>query len=232
MGVSTFEGEPVEDEFSVKVGGAGKALVDRMTAAEKYLSTDVPAVIASDYEKLKIVGSCGAATKEGRAECPFDASNWQYTADDQTHAAAGLLRGSKVAAYGALLPAKYKAWRLPLSKNKTANKKYAGRAFVQCFYPFKDEPETGQVAVPESPFEDGDYQVTALGHLTGKGTIDDRYKMDVPAESVTNPLFGTGSGELGVNKEEFFSRFYSNPEKDLHFPERDTPTGWDLNLCG
>jgi hypothetical protein len=231
IGVSTFEGEPVEDEFSVKVGQAGKALVDRMTAAEKYLSTDVPAMIASDPERLKIVGSCGAPTKEGRADCPFDASNWQFTSDDQTHAAAGLLRGSKVTAYGALLPAKYQAWRLPPSKNKTAAK-YAGRTFpVDCYYPFKDEPETGQVAVPESAFEDGDYEITALGYLTGRGTLEDRWKMHVPEASVTNPLFGTGSGELGVNKEEFFSRFFPSRDPLPHYPEDSTPTGWDIFGC-
>ncbi len=231
MGVSTFGGEPVEDAYSVKVGQAGKALVDRMTAAEHYLSTEVPETVASDYEKLKIVGSCGSPLKEEQAACPFNASDWHFTSLDQTHAAAGLLRGSKVAAYGALLPAKYKAWRLPFSKYKAANKKYAGRAFLECFYPFKDEPETGQVAVPESAFEDGDYEVTALGNRTGGGLIDDRYKMEVPLASVTNPLFGAGSGELEINKEEFFSRFFPSPETNLHYPDRDTPTGWDLNLC-
>ena len=200
---STIDGEPVEEPFAVKAADAGKALVERMTAAEHYLSVDVPEVVASD---------------------------WQYTSLEQEHAAAGLLRGSKVAAYGALLPAKYKAWQLPPGKHKEANKNFAGVTFpffgLDCHYPFADEPERGQVAIPKSAFQDGDYQITALGYLTGEGTITDRWKMHVPLASVTNPLFGTGSSELEINKEEFFSRFFPSPNTNLHYPERDTTTGW------
>ncbi len=229
---ATIGGEPVEDPYPVKAAKVGKALVDRMTAAEHYLSTEVPEVISSNYEKLKIVGSCGSPLVREQAACPFKASDWQYTSLDQTHAGEGLLRGSEVAAYGALLPAKYGAWRLPVSRHKEANKKYAGRVFLQCFYPFADEPGSGQVAVPQSAFEnDADYQITALGYLTGQGTLKERWEMNVPRTSITNPLFGSGSGELEVNKEEFFSQFFPSPDPLAHYPERDTVTGWDLNLC-
>jgi hypothetical protein len=228
---ATIGGEPVEEPLEVKAAEAGKALVERMTAAEHYLSVDVPEVVSSDYEKLKIVGSCGSPLAREQAACPFKASDWQYSRLDQEHAAAGLLRGSKVAAYGALLPVKYNAWRLPLSKHKEANTKFAGRAFAECFYPFAHEPETGQVAIPKSAKTDGDYQITALGYLTGRGLINERSDMHVPLASVTKPLFGTGSGELAVNKEEFFSRFFPSPNTELRFPEQTTPTGWDISLC-
>ena len=102
---------------------------------------------------------------------------------------------------------------------------------MQCFYPFADEPETGQVAIPKSADENGDYQITALGYLTGKGLVNDRWEMHPPPASVTNPLFGTRSGELEINKEEFFSRFYPSRDSLPHYPERDTLTGWDLGLC-
>ncbi|HEY3947354.1 MAG TPA: hypothetical protein VGL78_19165 [Solirubrobacteraceae bacterium] len=228
---ASIGGEPVEDTFDVKVSEAGDALEKRMTAAQHYLSVEVPEVVASDYKKLEIVGSCGSPLVKQQVACPFNPSDWSYTSLDQTHAAEGLLRGSKVAAYGALLPAKYHAYELPVSKHKEANKKYAGRVFVQCFYPFADEPETGQVAIPKSADENGDYQITALGYLTGKGLVNDRWEMHPPPASVTNPLFGTRSGELEINKEEFFSRFYPSRDSLPHYPERDTLTGWDLGLC-
>jgi hypothetical protein len=50
--------------------------------------------------------------------------------------------------------------------------------------------------------------------------------MQVPDASVTDPLFNTGSGNLGLNKEAFFDRFFPQPNRDWHYPERDTRTGW------
>jgi hypothetical protein len=226
-------GEPVENSFAVKTGEVGKELVDRMTAAESYLSVELPQVISSDYTKLKIVGSCASPLAKDHADCPFTPSDWQYTSDDQKDAAHGLRDSSRVAIYGALLPAKYTAWNLlPLSKHLTANTDFAGRAGLACFYPFKDEPSNGQLAVPQDADADGFYKVTALGFLTGDGTLTDRWQMHVPTAALVDRLFGSGSGDLAVNKEAFFDRFFGGHQQSgLHYPERDTPTGWNLSLC-
>ena len=220
--------EPIEHPFPVKTGEVGKKLAERMSLAQELLTIDLPNVIASDYQKLKTVGECADTTAPDHNACPFKAKDWQYTPDDQKAAAEGLKDSSSVAVYAALLPAKYEAWQLPPSKNDTANKNFAGRATFGCFYPFANEPDTGQVAVPQELF--GDKQITALGFLTGTGLINDRYEMHTPAASVTDPLFGPGKEQLGINREEFFARFFV-PRTGLHYPERDTPTGWDLALC-
>jgi len=220
--------EPIENAFPVKTGEVGKQFAERMSLAQELLTTDLPNVIASDYRTLKTVGECADTTAPDHTECPFKSKDWQYTPDDQKAAAEGLKDSSSVAVYAALLPAKYQAWELPASQNDTANRHFAGRATFGCFYPFAAEPDTGQIAVPQELF--GDKRITALGFLSGAGVIYDRYEMHTPAASVTDRLFGTGKGQLGINREEFFARFFV-PKAGLHYPERDTPTGWDLALC-
>ena len=229
--------EPLGNSFTVKTGEVGNQLAKRLSLAQNALATEVPAVIASDYYKLKTVGECVDTTAPDHNQCPFKPKDWQFTPNDQRQAAEGLRVGSEVAVYAALLPAKYQLYKLPVSDNQEANKKYAGRAGFVCFYPFKTEPDTGQTAVPAGPGEQnpitspGPWQINALGFLTGSGRIDERWDMQLPAGSVTNPLFGTGKGELGINREEFFSRFFPPPDTLPHYPEATTPTGWDVFPC-
>ena len=224
--------EPLESPFPVKASEVGKKLAERMSLAQDALTTDVPNAIAADYQKLKTVGECVDNTAPDHSECPFKPKDWQFTPDDQKEAAEGLKKSSMVAVYGALLPVKYQVWKLPPSRHEKANENFSGRATFACFYPFEHEPATGQIAIPlgEHPATT-DYQISALGFLTGTGVIDNRWEMHTPEASVTNPLFGNGAGELGINQEQFFSRFFSSTSELTHYPERDTPTGWDVFLC-
>ncbi len=228
--IASINGERVEEPFEVPVADAGDALAKRLEAAQTFLTSQLPNVIASDYDRLKTVGACGSELVSIQADCPFDLRDWQYTQDDQRAAAKGVEESAKIAAYGALLPVKYTAWLLPQSPHTDANNRFAGRPIPvigECFYPFATEPASAQFAKPiyrRIPFYNDDrWEITALGYLTGSGKLSDRWDMHVPDGSVTDELF-----HLGVNKEEFFDRFFFPGARLEHFPEDTTPTGWDL----
>jgi hypothetical protein len=228
-----LQNEPALDDFPASVGEAGKLLADRLTAAQTQLTTQYANAIVSDYARLKTVGSCASVIASDWAGCPFDHSGWQYTQDDQRNAAVGLRDSAQVQAYGALLPAKYTAWTLPVNSRTTANDAFAGLLYFKCWYPFGASPASAQMAKPITPQVvssrgTATYEITTLGYLTGQGLIGNDWVMHVPDASVTNPLFNTGTGNLGVNQEEFFDRFFPEQSRtrDWHYPERDTRTGW------
>jgi hypothetical protein len=219
------------DDFQVKVGEAGQALADRFTTAQTVLTTQYPNALASDYARLKTVGACASLIASEWANCPFNHADWQYTQDDQSNAARGLRASGQAEAYGTFLPVKYQGWALPVNPRTTANDAFAGLVYFHCWYPFSASPASAQSARPITPRVlphrgEATYEITGLGYLTGGGKLGDEWVMQVPDASVTDPLFNTGSGNLGLNKEAFFDRFFPQPNRDWHYPERDTRTGW------
>ena len=232
MEVAKVEGESAGDNFHVKVGEVGEAFADRLAATQSLLTRQLPDAIAADYGRLKTVGACSAPTRVEWAECPFDHEAWEYTQSDQGAAAKSLLTSSEAAAYGAIVPAKYEAFELPIQTYRRATD-FAGLTFPQiCHRPFADSPASAQYARPifrqiGVPDEDKreTWIVSALGHLTGAGTVGDRYKMEVPSAGLTNRMFGDGRGQLNLDPEDFFSRGFT-PVTDLHYPYRDTKTKW------
>lgn len=233
MDLAAINGVPVSAEPQIKttVAKAGKALAERLERTQNLLTTQLPNVIASDYARLKAVGSCGSPIALNWPECPFDPKAWQYTSEDQMRAASTMLPATEAQAFGTLLPAKFEAWVLPLSPYTSANDRFAGLPLSGCEYPFGNAPLSSQLAKPLyrtiPTYADDRWEITALGYLTGAGTIDKRWVMHTPAAAVTDRLFGSGRGQLGLDKEQFFDTYFSTNRRTLdHYPERDTRTGW------
>ncbi|HEX7072214.1 MAG TPA: hypothetical protein VF190_15485, partial [Rhodothermales bacterium] len=222
----------LEEEFDAPVGQVGKALVDRMTQAEKLLTDQIPKVIVSDYAKLRTVGACASIEAVVQQNCPFDHADWQFTDDAQHKAAAVLRKSSEISSYGAMLPGKYVTYTLPWSQNKTANDRFGGAAFdfIRCYRPFHKSPASAQLAKPITPPGPGaTYEISTLGFLTGSGVVGDVYDMNPPPASITDHLFGDGESDLNADQESFFRDFLS-PSRTLEgFPYKDVKPQWWKN---
>lgn len=233
---ASSEGKPVGEPFKAKVGEMGIQLGKRLEAAEALLAEQLPDEVASDYGRLMTAGSCASNIAKEWKNCPYEHSGWQYTQEDQRTAAQSLATTSEAAAYSAVLPARYDAFELPIN-TETQARLYSGLTFlVICHWPFGHSPASSQFARPifrdiGNQFEPvkETWTVTALGYLTGKGLTADPWKMHLPPANATNRLFGTGKGELGVNREAFFDRSF-NATTLPHFPLGGSKTGW-LSRC-
>ncbi len=236
MEVAKIDGESAENDFRVKVGRVGEEFTARLAATQSLLTRQVPDAIASDYGRLKTIGTCSAPTRVEWAECPFAHGAWEYTQNDQEAAARSLLTSSEAAAYGAIVPAKYKAFELPIQTYRQA-RTFAGLTLgVVCHWPFGDSPAGAQYARPvfrqvgnldENLRET--WIVTALGDLEGAGTITSPYRMKVPAADVTDQIFGDEKGQLNLDPEDFFAHNF-HAVTDLRYPLQNSPTGW-LSRC-
>jgi hypothetical protein len=229
-----LDGEPVGGEFQSTVAEVGKELADRLGAAQSMLLRQVPDIVAADYGRLRTVGTCTAAVAAERASCPDGQGSWQLTQDDQQRVSKALETAAESSAYEAILPAKYTAYDLPVSAYADASG-YHGYTYggTYCYYPFHDLAKNGQLVrrIYEPMGGNFDtYQVTALGFREGKGTFSDRYRMMVPTAALLDHLFGTKKGQMGLNQERFFVESFRAPGTLDHFPELDTPMGWD-NKC-
>jgi hypothetical protein len=245
--------DSAEDQFSSKASQVGKDLATRLEKGQALLQKQLPNVISADYGKLRTVGSCGSDDPKLTADCPFDRADWQITGDDQTNASKALSLGTSYWAYSALLPARYTLWSLPSWWKTSADGQFYGLAHF-CFLasgcaPFDGLPASAQVAKPiyrniptyshrvtqEGPNltwtnHGEDWQIYALGYLTGSGTLSDRWEMHFPKQNggsppVTDALFKPPPAGLGVDPEQFFDRYF-NPQPLNHYPERDTYTAW------
>jgi len=250
--------EPAENEFQSRADELGSKLADRLVAAQDMLTRQFPNAIAADYAKLKAVGSCTSTDPADWADCPFDHADWQFTQDDQANAAKALIPGVQTWAYGSLLAARYNLYVLPLwwQRNVTKPDQFVGDVFPFTAHPFDGLPDSAQVAKPiyrnlpdyshqthripphgldrdQRWISIGEnWQLYALGYLTGEGVIRDRWVMHHPAAEVTNPIFKpVGEGGLAADKETFFDRYFE-PKKLAHYPEKDTPTGWCQDHIG
>jgi hypothetical protein len=224
-------GESTGGEFKSTVAEVGKDLAERLGAAQSLLLRQVPDVVAADYGRLRTVGICTAPVVTEQAGCPDGQGSWQLTQDDQKRISTALETAAEGDAYATILPAKYTAYDLPVSTWSDAGV-YHGFTYggTYCYYPFHDLPKNGQLVrriyEPMGPYYDT-YQVTALGFLEGNGTFNDRYRMMVPSAGLLDHLFGTKEGQLGLNQERFFVESFRVPGTLDHFPELDSPVGWE-----
>ncbi len=235
--------EDADVEFTSRADDVGVELAKRLQGAQDTLTTQFANVIASDYDKLKTVGLCGALDPA----CPGGADPWQFTTDDVTKAGIALRVAMQVSFYAALIPARYTTWALPDSGYTKANAHFVGRNIAGDHCPFSEEPDSAQIAIPvkpdipqnrsggpgaKPPFTT--WRVRAIGQLTGAGAIVDPYIMKTPDASIGDRLFrpldpsgnidkpGTG---LGVYKEGFFDVYL--PSDTLRdYPYIDTETRW------
>ncbi|HEX6116139.1 MAG TPA: hypothetical protein VFY99_03495 [Solirubrobacterales bacterium] len=230
-------GPDVGEKFSVTAGNVGAQLATRMKTAQDTIKKQMFAVIAADYRKLRTVGLCTSLPDQ----CPdAPSSDWKVTTTEQTSAEQAVTDGAKVAVYTALLPTKYQLWHFDPSPNRTTTwrgvsggqvHQPAGQNLGGWWCPFHNSPESGQVSYPVlrdlgSPSGDLDtWQVAALAHRTGTGSLTDHYKMELPEAAMTDPLFTT----LGVDKETFYRRAYGDLTGGpvfRTFPENDSQTRW------
>ncbi|MGH2994500.1 MAG: hypothetical protein ACRDL1_13340, partial [Solirubrobacterales bacterium] len=244
--------EPADDDFQVRADDVGAALVRRLGAAQDMLSRQLPNTIAADYGKLKTVGACASDDPTEWPSCPFDHSDWQYTGVDQVNAAKALRPATQIWAYGALLPARFTAYRLPPFWPTKVNPLFHGVTFFGGpWEPFDGLPDSAQMAKPiyrnipsythRVEWTGGihtdslawvnhgeTWQITALGRILpdGEGTALKPWQMEHPEATVTDPLFNpVTKGGLGVDPETFFDRNFVPKTLD-HYPEQDTLTGW------
>lgn len=111
------QGAPSDDEFKTRADRLQGDLVARLVSTQDTLA-EMTKVIAADYEKLKTVGTFGGcvATDEG---CPRE---WQFTEPDRRSATRVLQASIESSAYQSLVPAKFTAFKLPLSPNRDGKK--------------------------------------------------------------------------------------------------------------
>jgi len=236
VAAASSEGKPVGEPFKVKVDEMGEQLGKRLEAAEALLAEQLPDAIASDYGRLMTAGSCASNIAEEWKNCPYEHSGWEYSQEDQRTAAQSLVTTSEAAAYSSILPAKYNAFELPIN-TETQARLYSGLTFlVVCHWPFAQSPASSQFARPVfreigNQFEEINetWTVTALGYLTGKGITTEAWRMHVPPPEATDTLFGTGKGELGLNREDFFDRSFRATTLP-NYPLGKSETGW-LSRC-
>ncbi len=239
--------EPAEDDFQTRADKLGDELAKRLQASQATLNRGLPNMVASDYSKLKAVGSCASTDPKDWPNCPFEHVDWQYTQQDQANAAGSLLPAGRTWAYSELLPARYNAYRLPKwwRKRVGGNEQFYGiTGFTEIkWYPFESIPASAETALPlwrNMPgyghrialTNDGwasygeTWQIVALGYLSGEGTLTSPWVMHYPEEDVMKPLFEeVDKGGLGADREYFFVHSF-NPKSLDHYPERDTLTGW------
>jgi hypothetical protein len=251
--LAEVNGKPAVDRFQSRADEVGVKLADRMAAAQGTLSHQLPNTIAADYGKLRTVGACASSDPSDWSSCPFEHNDWQFTQDDQSNAAKALRAATKVWAYGALLPARYNAYKLPLwwRRKVNDNNEFFGLTVAGRFSPFAGLPDSAQMAKPiyrNIPTYDHSidvrngqwtthgetWEITALGYLKqGDGTAFNPWVMGYPDAKAIDPLFNPVSqGGLGIDAETFFDRSFPNRVTDLHYPERDTPTGWCAGPAG
>jgi hypothetical protein len=224
--------------FSTKVAQLGSQMEDRLVATKNTLTQQFADIIVSDYAKLRTVGLC---TVPGTT-CPAgDYSTWDITKQsDLNHQAQTLQYALESSFYSSVVAAQYKAYVMPPSRNTNLTY-FAGRDLLLrdvCFW--KPEPKSDQIAVTVSP---GVSQISALGYITGDGTVPKPYVMHYLRANVPDKMFGPidpaldiNRGGLGVNKEAFFLATAQRVPAPDYFPlgksgiQEPPDTGWRSSL--
>ena len=231
------EGTEAGSEFKVTAAEVTSTVARSLRASLDTLQNQMVGVIASDYTKLKTLGICSHLDT---STCP-DAGQWQLTHSDQS-AAEKLIRNSiRTTLYTALLPAKYQAWRMPISANRSTNwngSQAAGQDITGWHCPFHDSPDSAVFAYPVQPdlrnpgSQYDQWQVIAYAYETGAGTLGSPYVMNLPPAKVTDPLFQPVTNDgLGIgltSAEPFYRQAFGNANTDGfdHFPLTDSSTRW------
>jgi hypothetical protein len=229
------------DSFEAKTDAVGTELAKRLDAIQAFLTNQVPNIIAADYDKLKLVGGCflGNAT-----ECPNPLSQWEITNAGLNEAAKAVKAAAEINFWGVLLGSKYIAYQLPWSRFTEPGKHFVSGTFFDLRCPFAGE--TGSLGILARPIHrditqgaestHNVWEIWALGHITGAGTLSDPYLMNYPRADLPARVFGEPSpsgnideGGLGVYREAFFRQYFQI--KDFgRYPLRDSPLGrWDIS---
>ena len=171
-------------------------------------------IIVSDYDKLKTVGTLGGCSSTS-ANCPPE---WQFSQRDQQQASAAAYKSIESEFTQELMRLAFPAYTLnPRGNHRAPNGQVSndakdfpcfGRGFLPAFYPFRNEPDNGQVALlQEAPDQ---YDVLALGNLSNLSIIPINLDPNMPPRAVLGRMFAPldktldpRAGGLGINKADF-----------------------------
>jgi hypothetical protein len=183
-------------------------------------------IIVSDYDKLKTVGTLGGCSSTA-ANCPPE---WQFSQRDQQQASAAAYKSIESEFDQALMRLAFPAYTLnPRANHHNANGQESnnardfpcfGQGFLPTFYPFRNEPDNGQVALLQELHGrvrlNGDdlpdrYDVLALGNVSNLSILPP-FNLDpnTPPPNVLDRMFAPlaktldpRAGGLGINKADF-----------------------------
>ena len=182
-------------------------------------------IIVSDYDKLKTVGTLGGCSSTS-ANCPPE---WQFSQRDQQQASAATYKSIESEFSQELMRLAFPAYTLnPRGNHRAPNGQVSndakdfpcfGRGVLPAFYPFRNEPDNGQVALlqelhgkptPAANFTSERYDVLALGNLSDLSIIPINLDPNMPPRAVLGRMFGPldktldpKAGGLGINKADF-----------------------------
>ncbi len=225
----SVKGEPSNAEFETRADALQGEFVNRLVSVQDTLG-EMTKVIASDYEKLKTVGTLGGCVSTAES-CPRE---WQFSDPDRRRVTQALQVSLESAAYQSLVPARFDAWRLPVSKNQDgqnfncfvgSSNPYNPNGGSQ-FAPFKDFPDRGFLAKPltREPNEPGKdrWQVLVLSRLTRvKGFLGiEVSKLAPPTSKIVNRMFDPidrndpNQGGLGLRPDIVFETAFNQRTLD------------------
>jgi hypothetical protein len=222
-------GQTAGESYEAKTDALGTALAERLEGIQSFLTNEVPNIIADDYQKLRLVGSCFLGDS---SMCPNPISQWQITNVGLNEAAKAVKAAAEINFWGVLLSSKYVAFRLPPDNRISPGKHFISGDFYDLRCPFVGEsgsygiyPQPRFIAVdagPRNPYDR--YQIWALAYKSGAGTLFDGYKVHWPRGDLTARVFGTpdssgdlNRGGLGVYPEAFILQYFHIEDFD-HYP--------------
>jgi hypothetical protein len=171
-------------------------------------------IIVSDYDKLKKVGTLGGCSSTS-ANCPPE---WQFSQRDQQQASVAAYQSIESEFSQELMGLAFPAYTLnPRGNHRAPNGQESnnakdfqcfGRGVLPAFYPFRNEPDNGQVALLQEPPDR--YDVLALGNLSNLSIVPFNLDPNMPPRAVLDRMFGPldktldpRAGGLGINKADF-----------------------------
>jgi hypothetical protein len=221
-------GEEQASEINDTVDRLKLDVVTRLVIAQSTFRS-MGDIIVGDYEKLKTVGTL-AQCSASAAGCPRE---WQFTPQDKDAAAVAVSRSVEAQFDQALLKATFPAYTLgpaTVHRNKeyqvtTAAKDYYCGAYI--FFPFRDEPDNGQVALlQEAPDKYQLLVLANLSNLTEFHLIPNLPPRDILDRMFTrvSPSLDAGAGGLGIYRPDFMRTFIKGDYNKV-----DKPGGF---VCG
>jgi hypothetical protein len=224
----TRSGEDQTDAINDTVDGLTEAAARRLSDAQNAFR-QIGDVIVGDYQKLKTAGTLGNCSPSADG-CP---RQWQFTGPDKTAAGVAASRSVEAQFDQAVMKLAFPAYLLGPRGDHTQARDYpcddgAGNSPFT-FYPFKNEPDTGQAALlAELPSGYDVYALANLRNLTAVNAFP-----NTPPKDVLDRMFGpvsptldAGAGGLGIDKSAF-TRLANTGGVD--YDNADKPFG---HVCG
>jgi hypothetical protein len=181
------------DEVSGNANELAAGMVSHLQEAQASFR-NMGNIIVSDYDKLKTVGTLGGCSPSATG-C---SEEWQFSQRDQQQAAAATYRSIEGAFDQELMSLTFKAYLLgPRVVHHNSNRGVTTNARdypcgANDYYPFRDEPDNGQVALLQEP--PNLYDVLALGNLSTLSVTN--YIPAVPPKPILDRMFGPVSSSL------------------------------------